>query len=117
MIRLYNCQRELFFTSVREACQVMGFSEATLYNRQLPTSWGGYEWERIKPQSKRHITCTRCGVTKLDTEFYKSAKQSENPKKPTRVNQPCKQCIKQSKQTKENEELYDPAKSRRYYAY
>lgn len=117
MIRLFNCQKELYFNTVREACQVMGFPEATLYNRQLPTSYGGWEWERIMPESQRHVTCTRCGQTKWDTEFYRSAKQSEDPKKPRRVNQPCKECIKQSKKEKQKNNLYDSNKTRRYYSY
>ena len=100
MITVTNCHNKYEFTSIREACQYLGFSVNTLYNKGLPCNYGGFLWDKIDPESKRHIVCNSFGLLKWDTEFYKSSKQSEDPKKPKRVNQPCKKCTKSKNKKK-----------------
>ena len=110
MIRVSNCHNDYSFISVAEACKYLNIPVNTIYNKKLPCNHGGFIWEKEEIESKRHITCTRCGSIKWDTEYYKSSKQSEDPNKPTRYNQPCKKCVKSCNKQNNKEGLYDPKK-------
>lgn len=112
MIKVTNCHASREFTSIAEACRYLGFKVNTIYARKLPFSYGGFFWERIEISSKRHVICTRCGLLKWDTEYYKASTQPQDHNKPHRVNQPCKNCQKDIRQSKKN--FYDPKRNPYY---
>jgi late competence protein required for DNA uptake (superfamily II DNA/RNA helicase) len=108
MIRVYNCQIDRTYNSLKEAADHLGMKANTLYSFGLPFSFGGFEFERVIHESKRHITCTRCGSMKWDTEFYTNCRG-------TGVNQPCKKCQKEQRQAKSKSNIYNPRKSNTHY--
>jgi hypothetical protein len=113
MISVTNCHNEYEFTSIAEACRYLGFKVNTIYAKRLPFNYGGFFWERKEVTSNRHVVCTRCGLLKWDTEYYKASKQPENHKKPHRVNQPCKKCQKEVR-TQNKTQYYDPKRNPYY---
>lgn len=112
MIEVTNEKGSILFNSLAEACNILNLKVNTIYAKKLPCDYKGFTFKKIERAHKRDVICTSCGKQKMDVDFYKASKQSEDFYKHPRVNQPCKECISKRRKQKETK-FYNP-KTRLY---